>query len=211
MFVNISLIGGTLEIFKLRPLLIFLRIYLMTKITLTFFSRFQSYTFEIPRFVSPQGRSVCSSCSCCVSQTARIHKTYAYTRTFWELIIFRILIFLTPPHPNNFLTPKPPPFWDLRTTLFTLNIFWGKNFPLPQKMEREPELVKESVAVKPLCVLRFPQPVRSLSFFSYSSMFLFFLARVRRPTVEPFLSKNYRDFEASSLGILVLRGTCRSI
>ena len=33
----------------------------------------------------------------------------------------------------------------------------------------------------------------------------------RRPTVEPFLSKNYRDFKASSLGILVFRGTFRPI
>ena len=33
--------------------------------------------------------------------------------------------------------------------------------------------------------------------------------QVRRPTIEPFFVKKYRDFEASSLGVLVFRGTFR--
>ena len=41
---------------------------------------------------------------------------------------------------------------------------------------------------------------------------VFTLEDVGRPTMEPFfLSKNYRDFEVSSLGVLVFRRTLRPI
>ena len=43
-------------------------------------------------------------------------------------------------------------------------------------------------------------------FFSVVVVCVFF----RRPTMEPFSVKNYRDFEASFLEILVFRGTIRT-